>query len=540
MKKTLLSIIMAAAVAFTTITAAGCGGRGVASNDDNTLEVYLWNAGYGTEWLTEMLEDFGKQDWVKAKYPNYNYATVINDQNSFGESRIAQGKNNTIDLFFTESVESYFGTNVLVDLTECVYNTEVPGEGILYKDKMHPDKLKDVAYSELGSDKVSYYYVPWASSIGGLIYNKTLFKELGLTAPRTTDELFELMDTVKSWNGKNPNYLDKTYTITSSQINYIGYTWPQWWAQYDGIETYENFYKGIDENGVMNSIDVLYQTGRLEALKVMEKIHKESNGYYDRSSSTRSFIEGQTHLLLRGGLIQPCGDWFSNEMKYLAEGYKALGYDDEIGMLKTPIISSITDKLDTIKTDELLRQVIDEIDEGKTSSSIAGVSQKDFDRLLEARGILYCGTGASLGVIPSDASAKELAIDFLRYFGTDRAQRIYAINTLGGRLAFKYNFKEDAPEEYNRLMSESKSTFSLQADCIDIANASNARWLPRSTKSPLVAYGSFSVMVYGTNELTAFLNGSKTAQEIWQDAITYYSENNNARWNTALSNAGMI
>ena len=40
---------------------AGCGGRGVA-NDDQTLEVYCWQAGYGTDWVTPLLEDFGTLD----------------------------------------------------------------------------------------------------------------------------------------------------------------------------------------------------------------------------------------------------------------------------------------------------------------------------------------------------------------------------------------------------------------------------------------------------------------------------------------------
>lgn len=539
MKKILTSAISGLLTFSCAFGFSACGAkRGVASNDDNTLEVYLWNAGYGTEWLYEMLEDFGTLDYVKEKYPNYSYATVINDQNSYGEGRIAQGKNNTIDLFFTEAVEGYFGTPQLVDLTEVLYNQTVLGEEVLVKEKMQPDRLERVKFSQQNSEAVGYYYVPWSCSIGGLIYNKTLFGELGLKVPRTTDELFALMDEVKSWNGKRPDY-PYTYTITSSQINYIGYTWPQWWAQYEGIEDYANFFKGIDPEGIMNSADVLYEKGRLESFKIMERMHKESNGYYDRASFTRTFIQGQTQLLLRQGLIQPCGDWFSNEMKDLAEGYKKLGFDDEIGMMKTPIISSITERLETIKSDELLCKVIDDIDAGKTTCEIAGVSQMDYERVCEARGIIGCGDVESLTVIPSDATAKELAIDFLRYFASDRANRIYAVNTMGGRLPFKYNFKEQNPVEYNELKTKFTTTFSLQSDCSDIVNAFNARWIPTTSSYPLVAYGNFNVFPYGEEILSCSLSGSKSAQQLYDECITYYTENNFARWKKALSNAGM-
>ena len=46
---------------------AGCRER--VSNDPDTLQVYVANFGYGTEWLNELADLFVEQDWVQAAHP---------------------------------------------------------------------------------------------------------------------------------------------------------------------------------------------------------------------------------------------------------------------------------------------------------------------------------------------------------------------------------------------------------------------------------------------------------------------------------------
>ena len=388
MKKSFLTKIFLIILTILAATSVlGCQKKNVASDDDNTLEVYLWNAGYGYEWLEKLLEDFGTLDWVQEKYPNYGYFTVINDDTSYGANRLAAGKGNTIDLILSGDLDAYFASDEILEISELVLESEVPGENIKYKDKMLPSVYHSLGFTPYGDTKTYYNSVPWNLGVGGIIYNATLLEELGLTVPRTTDELFEMMDIVKGWNSSRAIYPYK-YSYIASQITYCEYILPQWWAQYDGVENYENFSYAIDEDGVKNSINVLYEQGRLKSWEVLDRLLDESNGYYDRSSPNRDFITGQSYLLLRKGLFMFSGDWFSNEMKDLAEGYKSEGYTDTMSMMKTPIVSSLIDKLNTINDDLTLRQVIDEIDSGKTSSSINGVSQADFDRVKEARGVM--------------------------------------------------------------------------------------------------------------------------------------------------------
>ena len=48
-----------------------------------------------------------------------------------------------------------------------------------------------------------------------------------------------------------------------------------------------------------------------------------TGGYFDESSVANEYIQGQTQMFLRNGLIIACGDWFSTEMRELAADYAA-------------------------------------------------------------------------------------------------------------------------------------------------------------------------------------------------------------------------
>ena len=541
MKKSFLTKIFLIILTILAATSVlGCQKKNVASDDDNTLEVYLWNAGYGYEWLEKLLEDFGTLDWVQEKYPNYGYFTVINDDTSYGANRLAAGKGNTIDLILSGDLDAYFASDEILEISELVLESEVPGENIKYKDKMLPSVYHSLGFTPYGDTKTYYNSVPWNLGVGGIIYNATLLEELGLTVPRTTDELFEMMDIVKGWNSSRAIYPYK-YSYIASQITYCEYILPQWWAQYDGVENYENFSYAIDEDGVKNSINVLYEQGRLKSWEVLDRLLDESNGYYDRSSPNRDFITGQSYLLLRKGLFMFSGDWFSNEMKDLAEGYKSEGYTDTMSMMKTPIVSSLIDKLNTINDDLTLRQVIDEIDSGKTSSSISGVSQADFDRVKEARGVMYTNNGNCHSVIPSYSTAKELAIDFLRYMATDRANELFAYYSAGGKLPFKYDFKTQSPQKYADLNKTQSSTLYLQSKVSEYLQTPYTRILSNKI-SDFQRYGGFSVLA-GSNTsdiFGTFVYTNTSAYDLYKNAIDYYTNNDNAMWNNALRNAGML
>lgn len=518
-------------------------------NGEQTLEVYLWDAGYGTDWLVELLKAFGQEDWVKEKYPDYKYGTVFNDQQTYTESRLNSPSTNTIDLFMGENVQSFFGTDILVDLTECVYNSTVPGEETLFKDRMNQSVLGSLEWREAGHDEdaARFYSVPWMGGMGGLVYNATLFDKLGLTVPNTTDELVALCQKVKEMGGKNPEYT-KTHTIVSSKVSYMGYMYPTWWAQYETAEQYENYYKGIAADGTRNSVKVISQQGRLEAYKVMEALHKDTNGYFDESSLTFDFVAGQTRMFTREGLIMANGDWFASEMRILAADYAKRGLNDTMRMMHSPVVSAIVNKTPSLKTvasaqsktpDEVLSAVITEVDAGKASSEISGITQADFDVIKKARGVIYSIGANSLSVIPTVATAKDVAIDFLRFLSTPKANEIYARYTYGAQLSFDYKMNEIAPDMIEELKRDYGTTYAIHEERMKIMDADNAYVLKFYGNFPLARYGGLIACSEGTGGFETMFSAprNRTAEWAFEENVRYWTDENNKEWKRAIQNA---
>lgn len=512
----------------------GCKKR---DDSDNTLEYFCHTAGYGVDWIEALLDDFGTLDWVKQKYPNYKYVANYNDSANFASNRIPLGKRNTIDLFFGNVALGLHGSRNLVDLTDVFYNSQVPGEDCKVIDKVLASALDVIGTKVDGQTR--YYHMPWSISYGGILYNKVIFDKLGLSVPKTTDELFALMDSVKSMGGKNSAY-PYTTSLISSKITYSHYLSPVWWAQYEGYDNYENFYNLIDNNGVKGSLGIFQQQGRAEVLKVFEKMYTQKSGYYDRTSLNYEYKQGQVRLLRgEGGLMMICGDWFSNEMKSQIKDHAEHGYEFEIRAMKTPIISAIVNKTPSIKEvaenigetqDEVLSRVVDEIDRGAKISEI-GVSQEDFDFIRQARGCTNANFQGATTYIPSYASAKELAIDFLRYMATDRANAIYAKNTSGARFLFDYDLAKKAP----KVAEDLGDAYLLQSDFQSWTNYDLFRPLPGPSDFKSVYDGGLKPWAKHDIIETSFVaNPMLRAEDITNDCVNYYKGNNSFRWDKVV------
>ena len=71
--KRIASLLMCLVMAVASFSFVGCAPD--VPDTPETLEIYCWDAGYGTQWCTDMVELFKQQDWVKEKYPN-NYLSM--------------------------------------------------------------------------------------------------------------------------------------------------------------------------------------------------------------------------------------------------------------------------------------------------------------------------------------------------------------------------------------------------------------------------------------------------------------------------------
>ena len=91
------------------------------------------------------------------------------------------------------------------------------------------------------------YCLPMASVIHGFFYNKTIFKELGLSEPQTRDEFYALLDNVKSnspYQAMSMSVKDKWVPATLGYQN-IG---PNYWKGEDGRLGVINGTEQLDSN----------------------------------------------------------------------------------------------------------------------------------------------------------------------------------------------------------------------------------------------------------------------------------------------------
>lgn len=539
------------------LAGSGCNNnKSLDSSNPNTLEVYVYNAGYGYKWCESMLDAFQQEDWVKEKYPNL---VVDLTQDAVQESAATHLKSGDtkFDIVFSTNSWAYANAQYAADLSESVFNTQVPGEEVKYSEKMTPSMLSSLQDTQ-STDKETYYTTSWANVMTGIVYNETKLDALGFSVPKTTDELIKICESVYGGtvlegaplNGKKAVgdaidtsvYANKYSFITYGVSPYSNYSLSTWWAQYEGEEEYYNFFKGSD--GIGLSPAVLKQPGRLESLKVIEQIQKKSNGAerytkLDPSAEREAYRNAQSRLILGEALFMFNGDWFNYEMADFTKG--AGDQAGTVKIMKTPVISSLKGKIN-IASDSELADVVSAVDEGYSTKAeavsggaqgIGNVSEEDYETIYQAREVMYSIGANHNAIIPQNSPAKELASDFLRYTATDKCLNIFIESTNGASMPFVYNLKSENTGLYDSLSAMGKNS-------IDALSDAGLKILPNVSTLPLVLKGSFSAWKsIGDKAGYVIYSKDETAHQIFDDDYSYWTEDNNRNWELAKSNAGI-
>ena len=517
------ALLLCGVVGATALSMAACGTR--VPDTEDALEIYCWDAGYGVQWCRDLIDLYKKQDWVKEKYPNLEVYLTTNDQETFASTRLSSSARvNTSDLLFGSQLYSFAGPGgALLDLTDVVYNSTVPGESVTYKEKMNPSYLVSNKY--LGGTGEHYYMTSWAGGMNSIIYNATIFEELGYEVPNTTDELIALCAAYKA-NKEHNGYS----FIQSRGDDYWQYLFPIWWAQYEGIDEYLNFWNGISGNRF--STGIFDQKGREYSLGVYESLLKYEKGYVNPVGFTQTFMVAQTTFLTGGALMHVNGDWFSSEMKTIMGTIKDV---DTFKTMRMPIISALGEKLGI--TDKELSEIvtyIDKIADGETAEEPVFTSTAGYntamviDAVREARTIVHSIGPAHTAVIPSYATAKEPAVDFLRFMATDIALNAYTKATDGASLPMNYTVDKTL---YNQLAPAQQSRIDY------FESGLNIYVLPATQAFPLARFGGLDAFV------TQNYFGTFYAQNNKKTPADYMSETKNAwtekKWQDALKAAGL-
>ena len=550
MKKTkkFLALILAFGFVLTSATGLfGCSKK--VANDENTLEIFISNFGYGTDWLDDMIVKFENQTWVKEKYPELNIPKPkSNSDREYPGDAISSPNANTVDLFFTcmsfagnyDKTDSS-GNSFFADLSD-VYSSKVPGESVTVADKMLDSYYASKKHIDKNGNE-KYYSMSWVNGYMGLLYNATLTAEyLGADyqLPRTTIELEQMATEIK---GKQ-----KVPFISASKVSYWTQVFQTWWMQYEGVTNFDNYFKGVDKYGEYN-VSIFSQTGRLRALEALESLISRDKGNNHPDVTTLEFTAAQSKYLLGEAIMMPNGDWFENEMR---SNYAEDKNHYEIKFMQTPIISAINETLsyynETVSWSELSKQkqneydvvlatIIDYVDGNLTEkpTTVNGyvIEDSDISKIGEARRCMV-GVDPHDAFIPEYATAKELAKDFLRFMATDIACESFMESTNGASTTFKYDVKTKNPTLYEGFSS-------LQKERADMAI--NGLTSTSMTTSRLVYWGGLTSFVQTSLLETYFTSQNaadrKTANEIYQYEIDYFTKNNNEKWNELLTRSGV-
>lgn len=514
MKKSIriLSGVCALATLFTSVAFAGC------SKEDpsKTLYIDISNAGYGIEWLNPLKETFENE--------HEGYTVKI--------SSITKGDNEYLDKATSGSAETdifFIETNVAArfdmpitangtkydsafeDLTS-LYNTKIPGE-----DKTIAQKMEST-YLAFNTHNGKNYTIPWVTSMQGILVNKKLWKAEWGTFPNTTDEFFAFMDSIKSLT---------TPFIYSLSDSYWEDIYDVWAYQYNGKAEMDQYWQGYDNNGERYTPELFLNDGVLEALKVLDKLVKKSNGYASSLSYTLSFTSVQNKFLEGDDniLMCPTGAWIEREME--------ANYDPEeldIEFVKMPVISALGTKLGI--TDTELSQVIDYIDgESETAPTFASTkgltNEQVIEKVREARSFV-ASNNLHASFIPVYSTKKDLAKEFLQLMCSDRGiERILSVNGCKPPLEFDIenssikNQMSDFAISTQKMIESSKFYFSKKDVFFNKNNLTYVNNIPAGTATK--AFAAENSKDY------------QDAQTVWSNNYTYVE----GRWANFMRTAGL-
>lgn len=471
----LLSVLMVLSLAACSGNPSGTEGSNADKYKDRsrTFTLCYYEGGFGSDWLQAVVEDY---------MDNVNTDVFISLKSSTDNETARQkitSQTGTYDLYYIE-VDMFNKSEVLEELTGLM-DTEVPGEsGVKVRDKIGE---KWIDYYMEGD---SIYQMPATNFLGwNWSYNKTLLDEtLGegnWKLPNTTEELFAMGEELF-----NNNVFLTTFAgnDTTGGADYLRYCYEVWFAQMVGLEGYGHFYNCEYKEGDSYVVakdspkNIVENRSAIEATyKVAETLCQGRSGveFIHSKCESLSFLDAQ-FLLYQGGFKgaeeYPIAFYYNSAageqemLPYIEDG---IIEEQDVRMMKMPVMSAIIERTPSITDDATLSAVVDYVD-GTTTELPAGVTEADVEIVREARNMmveLVCREW----VVTKEAENKEDIKDFLAYLTSDRAQMLAAKES-NGLTVLNYGYVP-TEEDMGFTLSEfgkSVQKLSQEAVIVDFAN----------------------------------------------------------------------
>lgn len=485
------------------LSMVGCGskktGKGSKHNGGTEVEITYWNAGLGTEWLETLCDAFNESqsDW----YVTY---TAIADAGAIA-AKFGQADLDETDLYIGSSAKDIEFLEPMDD----VLDATAKGDKKTIREKFNAAYL-DMAAASDGH----IYLITEGGSSPGIVYNTKLFEEAGVDVlPRTTNELIVICEDLKAAD-----------IIPWTHFQYGGYydrVQAIWQVQYDGIDYYnEHFISLTDEEGNSPSQEVLTKKdGRYQILKVLEKLLTPENVM--PGSNSYDHITVQTMLMKDRIGMMVNGAWLGQEME-------SVGEVDDFRMMKTPVLSSITDKLTTVKDEQLLRELISAIDavtdgeaveatylsDGGYKVNNTQISKEDWDYVKKARNTIYTDAVDSGYSIPNYAKEKEGAKEFLKFIFSDAGMEVKADDSHGASFLSYSDGRQPNTDDWNEFEKSAAALTNIGEVMVTTVYCDKGSQL--FTEYLTDPYGRIEYIPYFSASNSA---DRKTADQIWKEII---------------------
>ena len=432
--KRFLALLLCLVSVVACVAGSGCKKGLTDEQKKNALIIEYYKAGYGEVWIQNLASEFTKRTGQEVVLLPRSGNEGLSSMTTSLESGTSQ-----TDLFFmaNPSFDDVYRGRIeangkfydcwYADLSD-LYSSTIEGENITVADKMHDafeQYYKMPNDGKYYSDK--YYFFPWVTGMLGIVVNMDVWNTVaqGKEFPRTTDELLELCESVKSKVAPFIYSIGDEYWTSIYQL---------YMAQYEGKARMDKFYQGYGPNQEDRyDTNMIAYEGLKQSLKFFVQLLKPENGYMHTDSKSLTFMQMQGSFLNGAALFNVNGDWLEREMitKY-PEANSA--------MMKSPVLSAVADKC-SFKTaenrDKILRDIIDYVD-GKTQTAPTTCTPADIEIVREARGIEYVSGNESVAVVPSYANQISSAKKFLKFMASDDGMKIFRDGTNGCELPFNY------------------------------------------------------------------------------------------------------
>lgn len=523
----LVALLLSAVMAFSLVGCGGSGSDSASVNDekykDRSKQITLcyYEGGFGSDWLQAVVNDYmdnvNKDVYIKLK------ASTDND----GTRTKISGQTGTYDLYYIE-VDMFNQENALVELSDLM-EMDVPGEeGVKVKDKIG-QKWVDY-YTEDGK----IYQMPATNFMGWhWSYNKTLIdKALGegnWKLPNTTEELLTIGEQLFDKNVFLTTFVGND---TTGGANYLQYCYNVWFAQRVGMEGYNHYYNcEYKDGGKWKVADKAPENVKAnkeaieDTYKLAETLCQGRNGveFIHSKCESLSFLDAE-FLLYQGGFKgaeeYPLAFYYNTAageqemLPYIKDG---IIEEQDVQMMKMPVISSIIKRTPSIKDDATLSAVVDYVD-GTTTECPKGVKEADVEIVREARSMmaeLICREW----VIAKDAKNVEDIKDFMAYLTSDNAQKI-AAKSANGLAVLNYGYVPTTEDMGFEVSKYTQSIYNVTKDAtiVDFGNFDKplGRFMGLSWYKDSRASG-------GTLSSNLYTKQAMTSEEIYDSTYSSYA-----------------